>query len=84
MLTSHAVGSSGMHMLFEFEHGRVSATYWHVAGTILAHGVVSHLQHLDTCVKDVSVDGTVGGRRGENGENLRQIVTISRRLHLES
>jgi hypothetical protein len=71
-------------MLFEIEHGRVSATCWHVAGTILAHGIVSHLQHLGTCVKDVSVHGTVGGCRGECGEELRHSVTTNRRLHLES
>jgi hypothetical protein len=71
-------------MLYEIEHGRVSATWWHVAGTILAHGIVSRLQHLETCVKDVSVDGTVGGCRGEHGKELYHGVATNRRLHSES
>jgi hypothetical protein len=70
-------------MLFEIEHGRVGATYWHVAGTILAHGIVSHLQHLDTCVKDVSVDGTIGGCQSEHCEELHHSVATNRRRHVE-
>jgi hypothetical protein len=70
--------------LFEIEHGRVSVTWWHVAGTILAHGIVSHLRHLDTCVEDVSVDGTVGGCRDEHGGEFRHSVATNRRLYLSS